>query len=189
MLDFLRGRVVRAAPHQVLLEVGPFGVVVRVPLSVSRALTPDSEATLLTVLLLPREEGEPLLYGFLTEEERRLFLLLKGVSGVGAQKALALLSHFSPTQLIQLIQTGNPQALTTVKGIGKKLAQQILLDLGPALAKLPQATLPPAYNDAYQALLALGFPSAEAHARLEGAFRQAPEADAETLVQLALKNT
>ncbi len=188
MLDSLRGRVVRVAPHQVLVEVGNLGWLVRVPLSVSRELAPGTDITLLTVLILPREEGEPLLYGFLTEEERRLFLLLRGVSGVGAQKALALLSHFSPAQLTQLIRTGNAQALTAVKGIGKKLAHQILLDLGQAFAKLPPSSLPPAYNDAYQALLALGFASAEAQARLEAALRQAPEASAETLVQLALRN-
>lgn len=188
MLDYIRGRVVQVAPHQVLVEIGNLGWLLRVPLSVSRKLAPGTDTTLLTVLILPREEGELLLYGFLTEEERRLFLLLRGVSGVGAQKALALLSHFSPAQLTQLIQTGNTQALTTVKGIGKKLAQQILLDLGQAFAKFPQASLPPAYNDAYQALLALGFPSTEAQARLEAAFRQAPEANAETLVQLALRN-
>jgi Holliday junction DNA helicase RuvA len=129
-----------------------------------------------------------MLYGFLTEEERRLFLLLRKVPRVGPQKALALLSHFAADQLVQLIHTGNAAAIATVKGIGKKLAQQILIDLQSALRDFSPSSASPGYQDAYEALLALGFAPAEAHTRLQAAQKVAPEGSAEALLQLALRN-
>ncbi|MCX7607354.1 MAG: Holliday junction branch migration protein RuvA [Bacteroidia bacterium] len=189
MISYLTGKVTKVSPHLVILDREGIGFAVRVPLSVSQRLQPHQSCTLLTVFSLPREEGEPVLYGFLEEEERQLFLSLRKVPRIGTQKSLALLSHFSPAQLIQLIQTGNASALSTVKGIGKKLAQQILLDLQSALKDLPSATLPPHYQEVYEALLVLGFSPTEARTGLEKALREEPQASAERLLQLALKSS
>ncbi|MCS7296720.1 MAG: Holliday junction branch migration protein RuvA [Bacteroidia bacterium] len=189
MLYAVRGRIVSSAPHQVLMEVGGFTLTLRVPLSVSQGLTSQAECQLYTFLLLPKEEGEPLLYGFSTENERRLFMSLLRVNHLGPQKALALLSHYPADRLIQLIQTGNANALSQVKGIGKKLAQQIILDMQPILKDLPSSVFPPHYEDAYEALIALGFTSKEAHERLQLALQREAEASAERLVQLALQSS
>lgn len=177
----------QVSPHRVIIEVCGVGFWLYTPLSVSQNLTPGQTCTLLTVLELPREEGEPTLYGFLREEERKLFGLLRKVPRLGPQKALALLSHFSPEQLIQLIHGQEAKALSTVKGIGPKLAQQILLDLQSALKSWPKSTFPPAYQEAYEALHSLGYTPTEAHARLQKALQQHPDAPAEELVRFALR--
>lgn len=187
MLNHLCGTITHLNPHRLTLEVGGIGFTLYAPLLVTQRLAVGQPCTLLTVLYLPREEGEPTLYGFLREEERRLFQLLRKVPRLGPQKALDLLSHFPPEQLISLIHTQNAKALSAVKGIGPKLAQQILLELQSALKSWPAASLPPNYHEAHEALLALGFPPAEAHTRLQKALVQLPDAPAEELVRLALQ--
>lgn len=189
MLHRIRGTVVHIAPHQIFLEVEAFTLAVRVPLPVGQALRVGQEASLYTFLSFPREEGEAILYGFLSEQERRLFIQLLKVRQLGAQRALAILSHFPTEVLLQLIHSGNASALAEVKGIGKKLAHQIILDLQPLLKSLSPQTLPSAYNEAYEALIALGFTPQEAHARIQHAFQSAPDGTAEHLVRLALQSS
>lgn len=189
MLYAVRGHLRRIAPHQVLLETGGFTISLKVPLSVSQSLSLDAETTLYTVLHFPREDGEATLYGFLSEQDRKLFLQLLRVRGLGAQRALAILSQFSADALLQIIHAGNATALSQVKGIGKKLAQQVILDMQPALKGLTLQPLSPYYEDAYEALIALGFAASEAHARLQAALKARPDAPAEELVQLALRSS
>ncbi|MEN3041386.1 MAG: Holliday junction branch migration protein RuvA [Bacteroidia bacterium] len=190
MLHALRGQLIRVTPHQVYMEIGGIIFTLRVPLSITQKLTEQSETMLYTVLHLPREEGEPTLYGFLSESERKLFLQLLRVRSLGPQKALALLSHFPPDILLQIIRREDVNALTEVKGIGKKLAQQIILDMQAALKDLPIPTMSPAYEEAYEALIALGFTTQEAHTRLAKVQSlSSSEISAEELVQLALKHS
>lgn len=188
MLYAVRGYLRRIAPHQILMEVGSFIISLKVPLPVSQSLSVDAEAVLYTVLHFPREDGEAILYGFLSEQDRKLFLQLLRVRGLGAQRALAILSQFSGETLLQIIHAGDANALSQVKGIGKKLAQQVLLDMQPALKGLVIAPLSPHYEDAYEALIALGFAPSEAHTRLQAALKNAPDVSAEELVQLALRS-
>ncbi|MDW8134712.1 MAG: Holliday junction branch migration protein RuvA [Bacteroidia bacterium] len=188
MLAFIQGKVTRISPHQVIVKQGGIGFLVQTSLLTTQRLQTGQEVTFLTVLIFPREEGEATLYGFLEEEERKYFLLLRKVPRLGPQKALAILSHFSPAHLRQIIQTGNIAALSSVKGIGKKLAQQILLELQTILKELPIQTLPPSYQEAYEALLALGFTPSEATERLQKAYSTHPEFSTEELLQYALKN-
>ncbi|MCS7153240.1 MAG: helix-hairpin-helix domain-containing protein [Bacteroidia bacterium] len=189
MLYAVKGRIARVMPHQVLVESGAFILAVRVPLSASRMLSDQSEVLLYTVLQLPREEGEPVLYGFLDEAERKMFVQLLRVRSLGPQKALALLSHFPAEVLLQLIHTGNAAALTQVKGIGKKLAQQIILDMQSILRGTAMQMPSPAYEEAYEALITLGLTPQEAHSRLQAALKSEESASAERLVQLALKSS
>ncbi|MCX7651951.1 MAG: Holliday junction branch migration protein RuvA [Bacteroidia bacterium] len=190
MFHALRGRLVRVTPHQAYIDVGGIIFSLRVPLSTTQKLTEQSEAILYTVLHLPREEGEPILYGFTDESERKLFLHLLKVRSLGPQKALTLLSHFAPEVLLQLIHSGNVEALTQVKGIGKKLAQQIILDMQSALKDFSLPTTSPVHEEAYEALIALGFTPQEAHTRLSKAISTlSKEASAEDIVQFALKHS
>ncbi|MCX8112046.1 MAG: Holliday junction branch migration protein RuvA [Bacteroidia bacterium] len=189
MIYAIQGKLIRVAPHQIWIQVGGFVFWLRVPLSVSQTLSHQSEALLYTLLHLPREEGEPVLYGFLGEEERRLFIQLLRVRNLGPQKALALISHFPTELLVQVIRAGDVSALTSVKGIGKKLAQQLILDMQPALQHFASHSLSPQYAEAYEALVTLGLTPQEAHTRLQAALKEEPEAPAEKLVQLALKSS
>ena len=153
------------------------------------------EVTLLTHLWV-KEDGMEL-FGFSTEQERRCFRMLIGVSGVGPRVALAILSDSAPDRLMLSIAAGDAKALTRAQGVGAKLAQRIILELkgsfDQGLESLFDASGAPAsaaaaaaerLKGAREALLALGFASAEADVALKGA----PEgADENALIKYALK--
>jgi Holliday junction DNA helicase RuvA len=166
------------------LQVGAWVLEVKTSLQTARELTVGVETTLYTVLMLPREEGVPSLYGFATAEERQQFLSLLRVPRVGPQVALALLSQYTPAILADHIRRKDVQALSRVKGIGTKLAQQIILELSGKLSN--ESPMAPAYQEARAALLSLGFSAKEAEERLQAVYRLHPEAPAEELVRLAL---
>ncbi|MCS6789907.1 MAG: Holliday junction branch migration protein RuvA [Bacteroidia bacterium] len=189
MLTLIRGRVASLSPHQVIIDIGNIGIRVQIPLRAYEYLKTQEQATLHTLLWMPREEGEPTLYGFLEEDERELFLRLLKVPHLGPQKALLLLSHFTPAQLITAIQVEDSQALTRIKGIGSKLAERIVLEMRELIKGLSSHNLPPTYQDAYEGLLALGFAPNEAQKRLQTALQREPDASAERLIQLALSSS
>jgi Holliday junction DNA helicase RuvA len=185
MIDQVRGRVLRVAPHEALVQIDSWTLTARISLQTAQALSAGQETVLYTVLLLPREEGSLLLYGFATEEERGYFLWLLRVPRVGPQLALAILSQYAPATLSQHLQRKDAAALARVKGVGKKLAQQIILELE---GKLPSDSTPsPAYEEAHIALISLGFSSREADERLRTALQKHPQATPEELVRLALQ--
>jgi Holliday junction DNA helicase RuvA len=184
MIDQIRGVPIRVAPHMAYLQVGAWVLEVKTSLQTARELTVGVETTLYTVLMLPREEGVPSLYGFATAEERQQFLSLLRVPRVGPQVALALLSQYTPAILAEHIRRKDAQALSRVKGIGTKLAQQIILELSGKLST--ESPMAPAYQEARAALLSLGFSAKEAEERLQAVYRLHPEAPAEELVRLAL---
>jgi len=184
MIDQVQGIVVQAAPHLAYIQVGAWTLEVRISLQTARELRPGVEVRLYTVLLLPREEGIPALYGFSRVEERQQFLALLRVPRVGPQLALAILSQYSPAVLAEHIRQKDAKALARVKGVGTKLAQQIILELG---GKLPTETaMAPTYAEARTALISLGFSAKEAEERLQTVYRLHAEAPAEELVRLAL---
>lgn len=184
MIDQIQGVAVQVAPHLAYVQVGPLTLEVRISLQTAQALNAGSEVHLYTVLLLPREEGIPALYGFATIEERQQFLALLRVPRVGPQVALAILSQYPPAVLSEYIRQKDAKALSRVKGVGPKLAQQIILELE---GKLPaESGMSPSYVEARAALVSLGFPAKEADERLQRVYRLHPHAPAEELVRLAL---
>ncbi|MEN2993582.1 MAG: Holliday junction branch migration protein RuvA [Bacteroidia bacterium] len=189
MIAFVEGKVAQVYPHGLVLKVGDIGLFLRVPLSLVSSIQAGLPLRLHTVLILPREEGEPVLYGFREEEEKKLFLNLLRVPRLGPQRALHILSTFSVEQFLQLLQAEDIEALSRVRGIGKKLAQQVLLELKPLLKQHVIAVRTAAYGEAYEALLALGLTAQEAHHRLAKALQLDPSANAITLIQLALKSS
>ena len=184
MIDQVQGVAIRVAPHVAYLRVGGWVLEVKISLQTAQALVPGKEVALYTVLMLPREEGIPTLYGFATEAERQQFLLLLRVPRVGPQVALAILSQYPPAILMQYIRQKDDKALSRIKGVGPKLAQQIILELS---GKLPAGeAVAPAYQEARSALLSLGFSAKEADERLGKVYRLHPDAPSEELVRLAL---
>jgi len=184
MIDRVQGVVIRVAPHVTYLRVGAWVLEVKISLQTAQMLVSGQEATLYTVLMLPREEGMPVLYGFGTEAERQQFLLLLRVPRVGPQVALAILSQYPPDVLTQYIRQKDDKALSRIKGVGPKLAQQIILELS---GKLPAGeVIAPTYQEARSALLSLGFSAKEADERLGKVYPLYPDAPSEELVRLAL---
>ncbi len=175
MIGSLRGRIASKSPPQLTLEVGGIGYELEAPMSTYYDLPPvGAEAHLLTHLVV-REDAH-VLYGFATEDERRLFRSLIKVSGVGPKIALALLSGVSVAEFNQSVQGQDISALTRVPGIGRKTAERLIVEMRDRLTAPQLATGVPGEaavanpaNEAYEALIALGYRPAEATRLLKAA--------------------
>ena len=133
MFYYLKGTVAHVAPYLAVIDCGGVGYACRTTNNTLSYLEKGKQATLYTYLHVREEIFD--LYGFATEEERNCFELLIGVSGVGPKAALSILSAATPEGLAMSIITGDEKALTVAQGIGKKIAQRIILELKDKLAK------------------------------------------------------
>lgn len=197
MIAYLDGRLVKALPTQVEVEVGGIGYEVFIPMSTYDQLpVPPAGVRLLTHLVV-REDAH-LLYGFATEEERSLFrLLIHSVSGVGPRLALAVLSGMSVRSFRAAVVNNDIASIARIKGLGKKTAEKIVVELRDKVgvsaaweaASAEHAPSPEAraINDAVLALIALGYKQAEAHKAAKAALDADPSASVEILVREALK--
>ncbi|MFN4217088.1 MAG: Holliday junction branch migration protein RuvA [Brevinematales bacterium] len=135
MLSFLSGKIVEVNEDNIVLDYQGIGFLVTVPLSVAKRLTVGEEVMLYTHLMI--RETEVALYGFLDASDKRLFLSLQEVSGVGPKQALRVLSEFSASELREIIIQGDGKRLGQVKGIGQKTASRIILELQDRMKKIP----------------------------------------------------
>lgn len=145
MIHHLSGQIVELTPTHAVVECGGVGYFVHLSLHTSSALAGQTEARVL-IHAVYREDAQ-LLFGFAEDTERRLFVMLTSVSGVGAQTARMILSGLGPSELVEVITRGDVAALKAVKGIGAKTAQRILVDLQDKMGKDPsfeQMALPTA---------------------------------------------
>ncbi|WP_295621171.1 Holliday junction branch migration protein RuvA [uncultured Intestinimonas sp.] len=133
MFYYLKGTVAHVAPYLAVVDCGGVGYACHTTTHTLSYLKKGEQAALYTYLNV--REGVFDLYGFSTEEERNCFELLIGVSGVGPKAALSILSATTPEGLAMSIITGDEKALTVAQGIGKKIAQRIILELKDKLAK------------------------------------------------------
>ena len=138
MIAMLTGQLVSKGTEQIIIEVaGGVGYRVLIPLSTFYSL-PDEGTVKLHIHTHVREDAL-LLYGFLTADERSLFVLLLSVAGVGPKLALNILSHASPRDLRQAIAASDVKRLATLPGIGKKSAERLVLELKEKIDKLDLA--------------------------------------------------
>lgn len=193
VLYAVRGRLERLGPTRLLVEAGGVVFDCHVPLSTYEALPADGEEARVLVHLVIRED-EWRMFAFATGEERDAFRALLRVTGVGPTIALALLSSFAPGELGRAVTRGDASALTRVKGVGRKTAERIVVELRDVLAAGdgagPGAAPPddaPHVVDAVAALLALGFDAAEARRRVDKALRAGAGKDVGELVRRALR--
>ena len=128
MISHLRGTLVSKEPVLVTIDVGGLGYSVNIPLSTFEKL-PEMNSTITLYTHLHVREDEMSLFGFHTEEERKMFRLLIGISGIGPKVALGILSGTGIIQLKKSVMEGDVDRLTTIKGIGKKTAQRLILEL------------------------------------------------------------
>ena len=169
MIGFLRGRIVSKSPPQLTVDVGGVGYELEVPMSTFFLLPAVGEEVRLLTHLVVREDAH-VLYGFATEDERRLFRSLLKVSGVGPKIALALLSGMSVEAFALCVQNQDVGALTRVPGIGRKTAERLLVEMRDRLAAVEGVPgtgaalsgTPSAESEAFEALVALGYKPAEA---------------------------
>jgi holliday junction DNA helicase RuvA len=168
MIGSLRGRIASKTPPQLTVDVGGLGYELEAPMSTFFHLPAVGEEVRLLTHLVVREDAH-VLYAFGTEEERRLFLSLIKVSGVGPKIALALLSGISVTAFAECVQREDIAALTRIPGVGRKTAERLIVEMRDRLAapaagsaSAAAATGTSAESEAYGALVALGYRPAEA---------------------------
>ncbi len=128
MISFLSGLLAEKNEQYTIIDVGGVGFKVFIPVSTFRELPPRGEKCFLHTHLVVKED-EFILFGFNTEEEREIFQILMGVSGVGAKMAVDVVSHLPVDRLVHSVQNNESTYLCQVPGIGKKRAERILFDL------------------------------------------------------------
>jgi holliday junction DNA helicase RuvA len=166
MIGSLQGRIAAKTPPQLTVDVSGVGYELEVPLSSFLQLPPVGHEVRLLTHLVVREDAH-VLYGFLTDAERRLFRSLLKVSGVGPKIGLALLSGISVEAFARCIREQDLAPLTRVPGIGRKIAERLLIEMrdrlvAPAEAGERSAPASSPEGEAYDALVALGYKPAEA---------------------------
>ncbi len=166
MIAYLEGKLAFKSPALVYLDVNGIGYEVHISLHTYSALQSLEKVKLYTYLQI--KEDAHTLYGFFELQEKEIFVLLIGVSGVGAATARMLLSSLKPKEVITAILVGNSKALEAIKGIGKKTAERLLLELRDKVQRQDNTgeMLTSSNNtmeyDALNALTALGIPKSQA---------------------------
>jgi holliday junction DNA helicase RuvA len=184
MISFLEGEIIEKSGSRIVLSVGGVGYDISVPTSVLGRLPGVGRQARVHTRLIVREDAM-VLYGFTTTDERGLFDLLTGVSGVGPKVALSFLSSLKPEALRRAVVGGDAAALTIVPGVGKKVAQRVVLDLRDRLGGEGELESGGPLADVREALLSLGLTPQEATEAMAGL---EPEAGAvEDLLREALQ--
>ena len=191
MITHIHGKLIEKTPTYVVVDVNGIGYKIKISLQTFSVI--DGELCKLYTHLSVKEDSHTL-FGFFEESERHLFRNLISVSGVGPSTAQVILSTYSPDEIIQHITTADVAAVQSVKGIGAKTAQRIIIDLKDKVAKgLPTSDL--LFNkmdntikqEALSALLALGFAKKGAESKIDKVLQSNPEiASVEELVKTAL---
>ena len=197
MIEYIKGKLDEATPAYAVIDCQGVGYGVNVSLNTFSAIQGKSEVKLYIYEAI--REDAFVLYGFSTKQERELFLLLISVSGIGGNTARMILSALSPAELCNVISSGNDKLLKTVKGIGLKTAQRIIVDLkdkivavgidgaGGTVASVASAADAEVYEEAVAALTMLGFAAAPSQKVVVAILQEEPGAAVEKVIKLALK--
>ncbi len=194
MIEYIKGDIVEITPAMVVLDCNGMGYGINISLNTYSAIQNQAN-TKLYIYEAIREDAY-VLYGFFTKQERELFLLLISVSGIGGNTARMILSALSPTELCGVISSGNDKLLKTVKGIGLKTAQRIIVDLKDKIATSGMETVSnemfaasnsEIHDEAVAALIMLGFAQAASQKVVVAILKEEPSAPVEKVIKLALK--
>ena len=193
MITQLQGKLVEKNPTNVVIDCNGVGYFVNISLNTYAAL-PEGEAIKLYTYLQIKEDAHTL-YGFLTKAEREVFVLLISVSGVGAGTARTMLSSLTAAQVRNAIVNGEIATIQSVKGIGAKTAQRVVLDLKDKMLKLqdfadaPISAVSTHKEEALTALEVLGFVRKQAEKVVDKIVQVAPESlSVEDIIKQALKS-
>ena len=190
MISHVQGRLVEKNPTDVVIDCNGVGYRLNISLNTYSQL-PDSETVKLFSNLIIREDAHTL-YGFMTASEREIFRMLITVSGVGPMTARTMLSSLTPEQVIEAIASDDVKTIKSVKGIGIKTAQRVLLDLKDKILKVSDVSISIPQNntnknEAVSALETLGFVRKKAEQVCDAILKENPEASVEMIIKLALK--
>lgn len=193
MIEYIKGQIVELTPTELILDNNGIGYSILISLQTYEALQNKSEATAYIHHYI--REDEELYYGFATKDERELFRLLIGVNGIGVASARMMLSTLTSDEIRQAILAEDVNRIKTVKGIGLKSAQRLVLELkdkivkgeGSADSLLFAAPTGALTEEATTALVMLGFSKANIAKVLPGILKDTPAAKVEDVIKAALK--
>ncbi len=195
MISFLRGTVAEALPQTLVLDVHGVGYEVQIPLSTFDTLNPIEGQQVMLKTHLHIRETLQVLYGFATDAERDIFrLLIERVSGIGPATAISILSGLPISAFKAAVVSGDVQAIARAKGVGKKTAERIVLELKDKIGVAStweaqqQGTTSQAAGDAELALVALGFKQVEARKAITALVKENPQASTDELIRGALRH-
>lgn len=193
MIGFLRGKLAAKHPPVLVVDVGGVGYELEAPMSTFYDLPATGEEVTLLTHLQVRDDAH-ILYGFGTEAERRLFRNLLRISGIGAKMALGILSGISVDGFFRCVRSEDTATLVKVPGVGKKTAERLIVEMRDRLDPGQAAAAPGAVgtgpggsarDEAFDALVALGYKPAEATRLLKSA--KAEDATTEEIIRQALQ--
>jgi Holliday junction DNA helicase RuvA len=192
MIAHLQGKLVERNPTEVIIDCNGVGYHVNISLH-TYSLLPNTEAIKLFTYLQIKEDSHTL-FGFVEKSEREIFKMLLSISGIGASIARTMLSSLEPKQIIRAIASGDLVTIQSIKGIGSKTAQRVLLDLKDKVLKLYDLDEVSMIqnntnkDEALSALEVLGFVRKSSERVVEKIVKENPEATVENIIKLALKN-
>jgi Holliday junction DNA helicase RuvA len=192
MIAHLQGKLVEKTPTEVIIDCNGVGYHVNISLH-TYSLLPTSDAIKLFTYLQIKEDSHTL-FGFVEKSEREIFKMLLSVSGIGASIARTMLSSLEPKQIIHAIASADVVTIQSIKGIGSKTAQRVILDLKDKVLKLydlDEVSISQSNtnkDEALSALEVLGFIRKSAERVVEKIVKENPDATVENIIKLALKN-
>lgn len=195
MIEYIKGEIAELSPARMIMECAGIGYELNISLNTYSFYNGKSSGKIYVYEVI-REDAH-LLFGFAERAERELFLLLTSVSGVGPNTARMILSSLPPAELVQVIANKNETALTTVKGIGLKTAQRILVDLknkvkpigsiADSTGKNIQSGNSDVAEEAVAALVMLGFQKAASQKAVSTILKGSPLSAVEQVIKAALR--
>lgn len=193
MYDYIKGDIVEITPTEVILECCGIGYSIMISLQTYDALKSSSEAKVYIYHHIREDEEQ--FYGFATKNERELFKLLISVSGVGVSSARMMLSSLTDEEIRNAILSEDVRTIKSIKGIGMKTAQRLILDLKDKIVKgagveTADITVPTKnhnIDEATTALLNLGFSKVNINKILPEILKESPDASIETIIREGLK--
>ncbi|PIB33714.1 Holliday junction DNA helicase RuvA [Gaetbulibacter sp. 5U11] len=192
MITHIQGKLVEKNPTDVVIDCNGVGYMLNISLHTYSQI-PDQENLKLYTHLQIREDAHTL-YGFASTSERELFRLLISVSGIGANTARTMLSSLTPKQIREGIAVDDVVLIQSIKGIGVKTAQRVIIDLKDKILKIydiDEVSVTQSNtnkDEALSALEVLGFAKKQAEKVIDKIVKSEPDANLETIIKLALKN-
>lgn len=194
MYEYIRGEVASLSPTQAVIDVSGVGYLLNISLQTYTALEGADKAKLFTQFVI-REDAH-ILYGFASEAERDLFRLLISVSGIGAGTARVMLSAYGSAELAGYIAVGNIASIKSIKGIGTKTAERVVLDLKDKVLNIADSSQDNSIlslesgsvvGQATEALMVLGYNRLTTQKAVKSVFTNNPHATVEELIRGALQ--
>ena len=193
MIEYIKGRLIEITPTDMVLECHGIGYKILISLQTFESSNGKEDLTIYIHHYI--REDEELYYGFATKDEREMFRLLIGVSGVGAATARMMLSSLSTEEIRNAILSEDINKIKSIKGIGVKSAQKLILELKDKVVKgegtdtpaLFQNTSNPAVEEATTALVMLGFSKPNVNKAVAAVLKEKPSATLEEIIKLGLK--